>query len=865
MVTRVDIDVQITEILKKDETTGFVSCKGTYSHNNETPVVMQGYSSQIETGYCFTLSGVWKEKKSHYRNPEKRFNIQSLKHRIPYSKPEAVVWMRMVFPELSEDSIENFINQNDDGFLSFFDDKPELLGQYIGSQPRRTALSWNKAMAGHILEKEAKRHGLTHDVLHRGIENAMNMGLSLPSLLKNPYPLLRYSIPYDFCSSIHNGDYVSRPLSDYERYIEVLRIQMDRMAEVSKIGFPMKKAEDDAREITGLYFPPLDKDIQRILSPHGLSRDEEHGVFNASLSNSENYIAQKLTEIMQSPPRLTKEAAYSLVNSIFSRPEYKQFDAVQRLAVEMATCERLAVITGGPGTGKSTIMEAVVQAHYLNGNKDLFLIAPTGMASKRLSETSKSQAQTGHSLLKARLLDGKKCIFGMNSDNVLTSGCTVIIDETSVMDVLLMSGLLHALPDDAQILFVGDKNQLHPVGDGQPFTDILSARDSYGQPLVPTIELEVVYRNEKESGIAHGAQRIKKGLMPDLPEVETAGLQFIPSSSGSIGRNVVDTVRRFLGKGMTFKDDMLVACPQKPGNGGTDELNRLLSSLLNPNGESIQGIFKKPLDPPTLPVPRMGDRVMMTRNHKLDPNDNSENPKKIMNGDVGTITGASTRGNVSYYTVSYDSGETCEYPTRDWRMTIMAYAATVHKLQGSQGKVVVLPFSETTSKKLRFRNLFYTGWTRAQKNLVVIGNKHAIEDAITTTIDSERTTFLKTYLEKYQDRTLQRRRRWSEIASKYSQEITQKREGQPYQDKIVFEPKRVVMPKKEPENDVRTEAEVSPPEPNRLFRQRRILGATKPEIRETTPDITPEQTIETRHVTQKHEVPYRMNRRTLGK
>lgn len=458
----------------------------------------------------------------------------------------------------------------------------------------------------------------------------------------------------------------------------------------------------------------------------------------------EQAIAEAVVNRLLTGRRLDRQMVENEAKHIFALPQFERLDEVQRAAVIMAVVEPICAITGGPGTGKSTVMEAVLMLkervlRLSSIDPEILPAAPTGKASKRLAETTKRKACTGHRLLKATRAKGtgvdKRSEFRVNRQNPLPEHCVVAMDEVSMLDIDLFEALLDALPASGSLIMTGDDGQLPSVGAGRVLLDLRSARTVTGDPLLPQVELQNVYRQKKTSGIAIGARLMRMGICPDLSESGT-GVTFIDKDSKSIADTIVKTVLQKKREGLDIKE-IAVLCPQAPGDAGTWDINRRLQEALNRNGAQIMGVRRGNLDDRDMPVPRVGDRVMLTEN---DPDND------VMNGDLGTIIGQSrTSDGKPSISVQFDSGQLVQWPVSNWRALILAYASTIHKSQGSQYKLVVMPVSPQHHRMLD-RALLYTGWTRAEDEVVVVGDRSRFADALTRLKSNDRLTLMRRLL-----------------------------------------------------------------------------------------------------------------------
>jgi exodeoxyribonuclease V alpha subunit len=471
------------------------------------------------------------------------------------------------------------------------------------------------------------------------------------------------------------------------------------------------------------------------------------------LFRAEAYIARAAVRMIVQGRHNDPAGITSHLDRLLESPEFARFDAVQRGAIATAVGEPISVLTGGPGTGKTTVTKAIADLAETMGETEIILAAPTGKAAKRMQEATGRPATTIHRMLRAE--EEKRTggsVFRVNRENPLPEGCFVIVDEASMLDVETMGAIFDAMPPDGRLLLVGDRNQLPSVGPGNVLSDLLHAERG-GAGILPATELVTVYRQKANSAIAHGAAQIKDGLVPPMDGTVRGGLTILENS----GARIVDRISHLLRVGGFVREklgldprrDVAILCPQAPGTGGTWEINKRLSAELNPEGRAIEGVAHGPEDDRRIPLPRTGDRVMMTEND--DEND-------VMNGDVGTILDAVEReganGRRTMMRIAFDchvsSGIVVEYPASRWRSLILAYACTVHKSQGSQWPCVILPMTMAHESMLE-RPLLYTGWTRAQDTLMVIGEREAVEYAAGVVKSRDRGTRLREFVERVAD------------------------------------------------------------------------------------------------------------------
>ncbi|MBP1763056.1 MAG: helicase, RecD/TraA family [Firmicutes bacterium] len=448
--------------------------------------------------------------------------------------------------------------------------------------------------------------------------------------------------------------------------------------------------------------------LQRLIREDQLYTEDYHGmvlIYPRYLYYAEKRAAERLLQLQQRA-RPTAQGDHEATVAEWEAHSGIQLAAAQHEALVSALRHGVLVLTGGPGTGKTTVVKGILGV--LQEQRFVIkLAAPTGRAAKRLSEASGCEAVTVHRLLESTGGVEGAPLFLRTAENPLEAD-VVIIDEASMLDISLTSYLLQAVPDGCRVIFVGDVDQLPAVGPGSVLKDIIRSE------VTPVVRLTEVFRQSGESPIILNAHRINRGLLPDISS--SLDFQFLPlADSEAVARKIVELCSDELpATGYGGWGDVQVLSPMHRQDCGVENLNRMLQAAMNPPAEyeeSVNGINQEF---------RPGDKVMQIRNNY---------EKNVFNGDIGLIA----RIESGRVTVRYPDQDVV-YERRDIDQLRLAYAMSVHKSQGSEYPVVVMPLVPGHRMMLQ-RNLLYTAVTRAKERVILLGTKAALQ----TALDNDRT------------------------------------------------------------------------------------------------------------------------------
>lgn len=414
---------------------------------------------------------------------------------------------------------------------------------------------------------------------------------------------------------------------------------------------------------------------------------------------SELGICRQISRLCQAPCHLRQVDVFKALEWVQTKLGI-QLAANQQKAVAQSLQDKVQIITGGPGTGKSTITKAIL-AVTEKLTDHILLAAPTGRAAKRMSEITGKKASTIHSLLEYDFKTGK---FKRGLEHPLDCDL-IIIDESSMIDTYLMYSLLKAIPDKARVLLVGDINQLPSVGPGCILEDLI------GSKCIPVTELNEIFRQAAGSQIITNAHRINQGVFPDISNQSEGDFFFIDvETPEDVLRNILALVTQRIPTKYRFDpfQDIQVLAPMKRGVIGIENLNTLLQEQLNPGDNPLLWAGRRFLP---------GDKVMQIRN---------DHKKEVYNGDIGRIVSID---NVEQEIVVLMNDKEVIYDFADLDELVLAYSVSVHKYQGSECPCVIIPV-HTTHFKLLHRNLLYTAVTRGKKLVILVGSKKAIALAV---------------------------------------------------------------------------------------------------------------------------------------
>ena len=679
-------------------------------------VTIVGNMTNVNVGCVLSVRGEWKNDSKY----GKQFNAVSFEETMPATiygieKYLGSGLIKGIGPIYAKKIVKQFGADT----LQVIEEKPDELINVSGIGEKRVAMikkAWLEQKEIKNLMLFLTEHGVSTAYAAR-IYKAYN-DESIKTVKENPYKLADDIWGIGF----QTADRIAEKLGfDKECYVRCRGGILYTLNQLSNDGHCYASKEqliNTAEELLGIDPSRISTTIDKMLQGEDIIVDEPDALYIPPLYYSEIGVAHRLSDIQASPaPKIPlgienhMEALLANIQGQNTQKTSIQYSDVQKNAIKESLLSKILVITGGPGTGKTTTILGIISL-LKQFNLRILLAAPTGRAAKRMSETCGLEAKTIHRTLGYKPPNG----YEHDGDNPLV-GDVLIIDECSMIDIVLMNSLLKAVPNAMKIVFVGDVDQLPSVGPGNVLSDIISSG------VVSVIRLDTVFRQAQSSNIIKNAHLINKGVFPSLYNGKKSDFFFIEQEDNAqIPQIIAELCMRRLPKhyGVNPINDIQVLCPMTRSENGSSNLNMVLQSALNPKAALLKRGGTEY---------RLGDKVMQIRN---------DYDKSVFNGDIGVIKSINMES--KSICVDFDSRDV-EYDLSELDELVLSYAITIHKSQGSEYPIVVMPFTMQFFVMLQ-RNLLYTGITRAKKVIVLVGTKKAIGCAVSNSDVVKRNTGL---------------------------------------------------------------------------------------------------------------------------
>ena len=531
---------------------------------------------------------------------------------------------------------------------------------------------------------------------------------SIEKVQGNPYCLADDIWGIGFKTADGIAEKLGYEKNDLRRCRSGILYTLSKLSEDGHVYSEREQLIKSAKELLQADEEPIIQALDQMIETEDVILEEE-AIFLPPFYYAEVGVANKLKRLQEDTSGTLFDGTLNIEEIV--KQTSIQYDDIQVAAIGQAVKSKVMVLTGGPGTGKTTTTLGIIAALESLG-QSILLAAPTGRAAKRMSEATGKESKTIHRLLEYNPAEG----YGRNDENPLQGG-VLIVDESSMIDVILMNSLLKAVPSHMKVILVGDIDQLPSVGAGNVLRDIIDS------DVVPVVRLTRIFRQAQSSRIITNAHKINQGVFPDISNGKDSDFFFIKQEDPELAANeIVNIVKNRIPKAYHFNtNEIQVLAPMQRSVVGATNLNIILQEAINPIGDSLsRGGFKY----------RKGDKVMQIRNNY---------DKEVFNGDIGHVKEVNLEERS--LTVIFE-GREVEYEDSELDELTLAYATTIHKSQGSEYPVVVIPLLMTHYVMLQ-RNLIYTGITRAKKICIIVGSTKALAYSVHNMVVQKRNTKLK--------------------------------------------------------------------------------------------------------------------------
>ena len=725
------LDGLVEAVIFKSEDTGYVVAKITANKEVNTIV---GTMPLIKEGQQIEVKGEWIKHKQFGR----QFNVEEYKEVLPTSTKEIEKYLSTgIIHGIGPVTAKKIVKAFGEETLNILDNNIERLKEVEGIGKKK----YNIIYQSYLETRELKdiimffqKHGVT---INQCLKIYKKFGGDAQNIVsENPYILSDEISGIGFLTSDRIAKSLGiEPISDF-RIQSGIKYVLNSFSGLGNTYMPKDKLINEAQRILSVDKELIEVNIYNSVLEGKIKIEkinEIEAVYSLPYYFCELGVTNKIITLsIENFQTINSDITFEI--SSFERKNNIVFADSQKEAILGAFENGIEIITGGPGTGKTTIIKCIIEIYENNGMKVL-LAAPTGRAAKRMTESTGREAKTIHRLLEMGVSDNENSFFGRGEGEPL-EGDVIIVDEASMIDIMLMNSLLKAIKLGTRLIIVGDADQLPSVGPGNVLRDLIDSE------FIKVVRLKDIFRQGKESMIITNAHRINNG---ELPYLNKKGGDFFfdnRESNEEILETILDLVNRrlplFNSKWNKIRDFQVLS-PTRKGILGVDNLNNELQSILNPpSKDKKERKFKDS-------VFREGDKVMQTKNNyslkwnRINGYGDNEGVG-IFNGDMGFIESISEENRT--VTVVFDDERRIVYDNLYVEELELAYAITIHKSQGSEFKVIITP-AFMGSAFLMNRNILYTGITRAKELFVVVGNQRALKYMVDNTNSMERYSSLK--------------------------------------------------------------------------------------------------------------------------
>lgn len=689
-----------------------------------------GNAGSLYCGEKVTLIGTW----TVHPTFGKQFRIETCRREMPETAGEMLSYLSSgIIKGVKEKTAAKIVEAFGDESFYVIEKYPERLAKIKGISAEK-AREISREFTKRAEEREAlislEKYGMTTAECLRVFK--VYGAKSVDTVEKNPYLLCSEGIGINFERACDIAEKLPvKPADEYRIAAGVLYVVRHNLHN-GHTCLPREKLIPTAAALLGCSGDEADISADKLVEQKQLVSWFLNGrefIFMPDIFNAEKRAADNILFMKKFTPKCDKG-----IEDEINKAELISgicYNEKQRRAIEIAFEKGMLILTGGPGTGKTTTLRGILKVLESQG-LEVVLTAPTGRAAKRMSELTGREAKTIHRLLEVEWDKNDKPVFSRNRRNPISANA-VIVDELSMVDITVFSSLLEALPIGCRLIMVGDSDQLPPVGAGNVLHDLINSK------ALPVVELNEVFRQAMESLIVTNAHKIVKGEMPEIMRTDKDFFFMERPAPYTAAATVAELCSTRLPKAYRYNpaEDIQVLCPSRKGEAGTVNLNKVLQKCLNPAAKHKrehtfgQRVFRE------------GDKVMQIKNnYNITWTSDETDGMGIFNGDIGMLErideGAHT------LKIRFDD-KVADYPFESHTELEHAYAVTVHKSQGNEFEAVVMPVTGVVDQ-LAYRNLLYTAVTRAKKLIVLVGSRQTVEKMVANNSKSKRYSALKNFI-----------------------------------------------------------------------------------------------------------------------
>lgn len=724
----IELTGEIEDIIFRNEANGYTVMDIISGDETVTTV---GVAASVSVGEEVKLIGSYKKHPTY----GEQFTFEACERTIPSTSSAILKYLssgtiKGVGPTTAKRLVEAF----GDKTLEVIENEPERLAKIKGiSNDKALAMSneLQKIFGIRKVMTQLAQYGISS---HQAI-NAWNMyGNKVIELIEeNPYMLCNHGLNISFEIADNIAIEQNRQFDDNCRVRAGLLHILYHNQNNGHTCLPMNKLIEACCKFLQVSTEKVEENLNNMLSEGELIVDivgEKEFIFLPEMHSCESYSATRIAMALRFPAEQ--------IDNIDDEINYVEYEScityaqLQRTAIKMALTKGMLILTGGPGTGKTTTLNCIINILKRSGST-VALAAPTGRAAQRMAQLTGCEAKTIHRLLEVTWNKQDKPVFMRNDKNVLECDA-LIIDELSMVDSQLFESVMRALPLGCRLIMVGDSDQLPSVGAGNILSDLIACGK------IPVVQLNEIFRQSMESLIVTNAHRIVKGEQPVIDST-TGDFFFMKRTSlSSLTTTIAELFTTRLPKsyGLSPLNDIQILCPGRKGQIGTRELNNVLQASINPKAS-----FKREININGT-ILRMGDKVMQNKNNYDIPwtKDSGETGEGVFNGDIGILTAVS--GSPAVLQVTYDD-KVALYDAESAADLELAYAVTVHKSQGNEFNAVIIPLYNNPPQ-LIYRNLLYTAVTRAKRLLIIVGSSNTLYRMVENNKKTLRYSALKDFI-----------------------------------------------------------------------------------------------------------------------